>query len=289
MAGDPAPDAPAPAQKPVVIPFEFSRGHVMVPARVNGSQPFSFLLDTGYSLTMIHPEHAQTLELKRSGKITIVGIAGEEAADLLTGANFDLGGVTYTPSRVASLPSESQRRGRRRDGIFGSGFFKRFVVEIDSKNKTLTLHEPKSFQYTGSGEVIPLTFRKSTPIAEASISTPAGQTVKAKYEIDTGCTGGLCLGHDFVEANQLAPDASRGGARTGVGGSTRTRDGHLPQLKLGALNIDKPSTSFFQEGSPVDAGLAGHIGFEALRPFKIIFDYSRKQMILEPYPAKPAP
>jgi hypothetical protein len=31
----------------------------------------------------------------------------------------------------------------------------------------------------------------------------------------------------------------------------------------------------------VDRGLAGHIGLEALRQFKVIFDYSRRQMILE--------
>ncbi|HEY2952977.1 MAG TPA: aspartyl protease family protein, partial [Verrucomicrobiae bacterium] len=214
-------------QKPIVIPFEFSRGHIMLPARVNDSGPLSFMLDTGYALTMIHPAHAETLALKRVGHVTIVGIAGEEAADMLSGASFDLAGATYAPSRVASLPSEAARRGRRRDGILGNGFFKRFIVEVDPRAKTITLHEPKDFQYTGAGEVVPLTFRKSTPIVEASVNTPDGQTVLARFEIDTGCTGGLCLGRDFVQANHLDPDdgAARGGVRTGVGGSARTHDG----------------------------------------------------------------
>ena len=249
------------------------------------------MLDTGYSLTMIHPEHAENLALKRVGHVTIVGIAGEEAAELFTGASIDLAGVTYTPRRVASLPSEAARRGRRRDGILGNGFFNRFIVAVDPKAKTMTLHEPKEFQYSGPGEVIPLTFRKTTPIVEGSVQTPDGQAVMARFEIDTGCAGGLCLGHDFVEANKLEPDdgAARGGARTGVGGAARTRDGHVPQLKLGGLTIDRPDASFFQEGSPVDAGLAGHVGLGVLRQFKIIFDYSRQRMILEPYPAKTAP
>jgi hypothetical protein len=30
--------------------------------------------------------------------------------------------------------------------------------------------------------------------------------------------------------------------------------------------------------------LAGHIGMEILRQFRVIFDYTRKQMILERYP-----
>src|SRR5687767_7028113 len=42
---------PAPiasATNPVVLPFEIRRGHVMVPAKVNGSNSLSLLLDTGY-------------------------------------------------------------------------------------------------------------------------------------------------------------------------------------------------------------------------------------------------
>ena len=63
------------------------------------------------------------------------------------------------------------------------------------------------------------------------------------------------------------------------------RSGHLPQLQLGRLTIEKPEADFFLDGSPADAGLAGHIGMEILRRYRIIFDYSRRQMILESYPA----
>ena len=37
------------------------------------------------------------------------------------------------------------------------------------------------------------------------------------------------------------------------------------------------------------AGLAGHIGMGILRHYRITFDYSRRQMILEPYAAGAAP
>ncbi|MBK7997890.1 MAG: hypothetical protein IPK15_03955 [Verrucomicrobia bacterium] len=45
--------------------------------------------------------------------------------------------------------------------------------------------------------------------------------------------------------------------------------------------IEQPAASFFLEGSPVDAPLAGHIGWEVLKDFRVTFDYSRKRMILE--------
>jgi hypothetical protein len=46
--------------------------------------------------------------------------------------------------------------------------------------------------------------------------------------------------------------------------------------------VMKPQTDFFLNGSPAGPGLAGHIGFASLRQFKVIFDYSRQRMILEP-------
>ena len=272
-----------PAISPVVVPFEIRRGHIMVPARVNASNSVSLLLDTGYSMTMLQQEQAVALSLRRVGRITIVGIAGEEPANVFEGPTFDFAGATWKARRVAAFPADSQTGSRRRDGILGAGFFRRFVVEIDSRRKTLLLHEPDTYQYAGAGEILPLTFKSSTPIVDAVVRLPNHAAVKAQFEIDTGCDGSLCLGHPFVEAHQLASTNSLSqGARFGVGGGARTRSGHLTQLQLGKLTIDHPPANFFLEGSPVDAPLAGHIGLELLRDFKVIFDYARQRMILEP-------
>lgn len=242
----------------------------------------SFLLDTGYGTTMIGASLAESLKLRQRGQMTIVGIAGEEDANVFEGPRFDFNGANWTPRRVAAFPT-SEGRGRRRDGILGSGFFRRFVVEIDPQVRTLKLHEPASYQYQGSGEILPLTFQGSTPIVEATVDLPGAGRARAQFEIDTGCTGALCLGRHFVEAHQLAPtNAASDGNRFGVGGRTPTLSGHLPQLHLGKLAVKKPSAEFFLDGSPADPPLAGHIGWELLGEYKVTFDYSRKRMMLEP-------
>ena len=51
------------------------------------------------------------------------------------------------------------------------------------------------------------------------------------------------------------------------------------------MKIERPDTDFFLDGSPVDGEAAGHIGIGVLREFRMIFDYSRRRMILEPYEA----
>lgn len=272
------------AQTPLArISINTSRDRIMVPASVNGSNGLSFMLDTGFSMTMIHPDLPDPLKLRRVGEITVVGIAGEEKAPTYEGAVFDIGGLKYEPRRVGALTSDAGRR-RRRDGIIGSGLFRQYVVEIDFARQQLALHAPTNFIYAGKGEVIPLRFRRggTTPIINATINETNGAAIRGEFEIDTGCDSGICLGHDFIETNHLLDDSkTRAGGKFGVGGGATTRSGHLPQLQLGAVKIDKPDTDFFIEGSPVDRGLAGHIGFGVLKNFKVIFDYSRRQMILE--------
>ena len=273
----------APAASPLAtIPINTARDRVMVPLTLNGSNGLSFKLDTGFSMTMIHPELAASLNLRRAGEITIMGIAGEERAPTYEGTVIELGGAKYEPRRVAALALDGSRR--RRDGILGSGLFRQFVVEIDFGGKRLSLYARTNFSYSGQGEVIPFRFRRghTTPLVDATVLTTNNTPVRGEFEIDTGCDSGVCLGHEFVTANHLLNDSeTRGGGKFGVGGGVRTRSGYLPQLQLGNLKIEKAGADFFMESSPVDEGLAGHIGIGVFKRFKVIFDYSRERLILE--------
>lgn len=274
---------PAATRQPVTVPIDLRRGRVMVPTQVNGTNKVSLLLDTGYGMTMLHEDHVAAAGLKRSGRsITIVGIAGEQEANVYEGPEFGFEGLTWRPRRIGVFPKERTSRSRRQDGVLGSGFFRRFVVEIDPFRKQMTLHEPAAFSALREGEVLALSFKGSTPIVDAVVKLPGGNEVRAAFEIDTGCDGALCIGKHFVEAHGLATSGGADGGRAGVGGRTPVREGHLPQLRLGKLVMDRPAASFFLDGAPADAPLAGHIGWELLKEFRIVFDYSRKQMVLTP-------
>lgn len=282
---------PVPAQsntaaKPVEVPIEIVRGTLFVNGQINESKPLRFKVDTGFGITTIHPQVAEELGLERAGRMTIVGIAGDEEAATYNGAKFKFGDATYSPRRVAALPSEARRRGNRRDGILGAGFFRRFVVEIDSAAKVMRLYEPRDFAYSGAGEIIPLEFKADTPIIDAAIVPKDTEAISGKFEIDTGCDDFICLGHDFVSANHLdaKTDSPKQGARSGVGGAADIHRTHFAKLQMGKQTVNEPSANLFLEGSPAGRGQAGHIGWPALDRFKVIFDYSRKRMILEPRP-----
>src|ERR1043165_112296 len=139
----------------VELPIKLRGGDLLVETRINGSEPLLFKLDTGFGITTVHPNRVESLHLEQVGHMTIIGIAGEEQADTYAKAVFDFNGATYTPRRIASLPSDARRRWRKRDGILGEGFFRRFVVEIDVAKQRLRLFEPKTLNITASAKSFP--------------------------------------------------------------------------------------------------------------------------------------
>lgn len=276
-----ADDAVVSAKPLATVPYEIRRGQAVLPATVNGTNKLWMMLDTGFGITMLKPKVIESLGLQKAGSVTIEGIAGEERAATYQSPAFDFGGAVYTTRRVAALDSEDNRR--TRDGILSSSFFRRFVIELEPKEKRASLWAPTNYTYQGKGEILKLSFRSTTPIIEAAMTTPKGEKVMAKLELDSGCSGALCLGKDFVEQHGLTGAApGETSRRQGIGGGARTQTGSVKRLHLGALSRDNVEADFFLDGSPADEGHAGHLGFGVLRHYKVIFDYARNRLILEP-------
>jgi predicted metalloprotease with PDZ domain len=70
----------------------------------------------------------------------------------------------------------------------------------------------------------------------------------------------------------------------GLGGDTTTVIGRLDSLKLGRFILERPIVDFAKDrnGALARTDIDGIIGGEVFRRFKVIFDYSRMQIILEP-------
>lgn len=68
----------------------------------------------------------------------------------------------------------------------------------------------------------------------------------------------------------------------GLGGYAKEKSwiGTLEALQLGEFKVPAPTTEFRLSDPTTDAD--GFIGGAVLRRFKLIFDYSRRRMMLEP-------
>jgi len=294
----------------LAIPFELDDNHIYVRVSVNGSQPLSFILDTGASHNILSLRNAKSLGmgLQLVGKVD--GGIGSEPPDvyLITDAvSYSLPGVALSgQSLVAISLDETQeclnkaaeegkdqdipsgqraKAGTKRivDGILGKDFFSSFVVEIDYASRLINLYDPHSYKYTGRGKSFPLEMDPQHIFVRAQVKAQGRLPVTARLVVDTGSGTALSLMKQFAEAHKLLPPDEKltPGAHCGMGGSAKevTLVGTLEALQLGGFKLSNPLTVFYQERVAQGDGLLGN---QALQHFKAIFDYSRSQMILEP-------
>ncbi|HEV2834508.1 MAG TPA: retropepsin-like aspartic protease [Pyrinomonadaceae bacterium] len=262
---------------------------IFVQARLNNSQPLWFVLDTGASVTVIDARRARALGLKSAGNVAASAPGGHTAVQFTKGVNFTLPGVRLTNQTVVSVPFRKEFSEVRRNlaGILGYDFISRFVMEIDYLNQTLTLYDAKTYQYQGPGKRVPISI-DGTPFVRAEVKTNGHDPVAGRFEIDTGYDGAITLYQPFVKAHpELTPPAqSQHDKRQGVGQTSDSVKAPVELFRLGEFSFPDVAANFTvgEEGVGGSQQVAGLIGNELLSKFKVIFDYSRQEMVLEPNP-----
>ena len=280
----------------VRLPFEHYYGLIFLSVRVNGSEPMSFVFDTGASLTFINDRSVDRLGLKLRGQRRIAGRdGGEGAIDLafVKGVAIDLGDVRFAPDQVGvtSLASAEKFLGHPMDGILGGDFIRRYVVEIDYAGKALTLYEPKTYHAGHGGanaETLALKMIGLLPCVSARLKLPGREALDVLFGIDTGAAaaGGLSLNSPFVTRHKLIESMPKVFPRfsAGLSGESRGVAGRAESLTLGRTAVLNPIVGFSQatKGAGSWTEPSGFIGSEIWRRFRVTLDYSRKQMRLEP-------
>lgn len=275
------------------LPFEEDDGHIFFQARINGSQPLWFALDTGAIQSVIDEGHAQKLGLRIAGHQTVGGAGGYEEAAIVKGVTIawpqaELRNLTVWVLPLATL---AVINGREMAGIIGYELFSRFVVDVDYAARFIALYEPEDYEYRGPGESIPISFQENEIYVRAAVSLPGRKPIEGQFVIDTGGNHSLTLAKGFVDEHRLLDSIARtiparGG---GVGGEITLALGCVDSIRLGRFSIGKPIAALVKVGEIAAPGKAGNLGGRFLRRFRVIFDYSRQRMILEPnaYFAKP--
>lgn len=283
---------PAAPASEVSIPFELVNRHIILKVRVNNSRPLSFVLDTGDKYAIIDMERARELGLKLQGQVMMGGAGAERpTAAFVKDSTFTiLGFEGFSQPVTLALPIRNlaPRLGQDFDGIIGSEFIKQFVLELDYQARLITLHDKEKFTYSGTGESIPIRLNSAGhPILEAEVTPMGSEPVKGKFVLDIGSGAALALYSPFVsERHLLGPGLKTikalGGA--GAGGETTGQLGRVAELKIGRFRISNPITLFSQDkaGAFASSALLGNIGAQVMSKFRILLDYNRNRIILEP-------
>lgn len=276
----------------VVIPFELVNRHIFVKVSINNSAPLSFILDTGDKFAIVNLARAKKLGLKLQGEINVGGAgAATLKGSIVRDASLTVLGLEgRTEPVVLTIPLDNlaSKLGHDADGIIGSDFMKKFVVEIDYPARVLKLHDKEKFSYSGTGESIPLGLNSSGhAIVPAEVSVGGREPIKGSFIVDIGSGGALVLHSPAARAEHL-PDPTQKTIRvfgaSGAGGKVTGRVGRVVALTIGKFRVDDPVTLFSSDehGAFASAAEQGNIGQQILSKFRIFLDYGHSRIILEP-------
>jgi len=124
---------------PIRTSYRVIGNSILVQVSINGSGPFDIILDTGASLTVIHPGIIEQLRIPlESDTIPIIGVGGTAKAGVAVLREISLSNARVEDLRVAahSLPALEMEQVI---GLLGQDFLNHFVVNLNATTKTLTL------------------------------------------------------------------------------------------------------------------------------------------------------
>jgi len=272
------------------IPFDTANRHIAFKGRINDQEGMWLVLDTGAGGSVLDAGRAESLGLEAVGEQHSLGSGGAEDGSTVHGVDVGLPGFTLLDQTMGTLrlSALAAQAGRALDGILGRPLFERCVVEVDYARKCASLFDAGDYTYIGTGASVPITFKEGLPYVKARVVLPDGRSISGKFVIDSGASTSLILSPGAIEREGV--EASLGKTMTvqshGVGGATQVRLARVAKLQLGGFTLDQPVAALQPAGpGHISAdGTIGNIGGGILSRFKVIFDYQRRRMILEPGP-----
>ena len=274
------------------VHFKFYFNEILFSASINHSRPLWFILDTGASDLIINEKTVAELDLPL-GDIVDQGFTGigeervyetcikEVDLKINDAENHFVEGVF-----AGKLDLIETVMGHRIDGVVGRHLFKKFVIELDYQNKIFNMYNPNNYQFKDNGKQIPI-FVQDVPYAKATVILPNNQSIEGTFMIDNGSSGEISFTTQFCLEHNLPGQMKNSvpSIQTGGGGNSGNKVGRINALIFGGYKIESPIAAISKDskGGMGRKDIAGLIGSGILKHFKVIFDYERNRMILNPY------
>ena len=260
--------------------------YIYLPCRVNGVET-ELLLDSGAGITVLDKSFADQIEIKGEGALTARGTAKTQQASLAKGVNIELGAMKLKDLTVAiiDLSELVKRFNRPMPVILGKELFNSTVVEIDYPGRRVRFHDAAAFAYQENGHSLEM---HPTENGKRLIEMSVEGRAPALFQIDTG--SGACL--DIFDAYTQEQKLLEGRERVstaymgGVGGQAVEQIATLKSLDFAGYRLKNVPTGFAPPGPGAfgTTAYAGNLGAGVFTRFKVIFDFTRNRLHVEPGP-----
>lgn len=285
-----------PRTQRAVVPMQLQRNLLIVSAHLNGQGPFNFLLDTGVGISLLTDPTLRTQLGLRLGQRFRVAGAGEDQpleAFQTDSVHVALGnGEAVAPHLTFLLLSSdvlnlSGYVGMPIHGILGYDVFRSFVVRVNPIESRLVLVAPAAFRapwgrrWTTMG--IDLEGRKAYLRTETVVHDSLRLPVK--LVLDTGAGHALSLETTSDPRLTLPPRRIRAQLGRGLNGLINGYLGRVTALQMGRYQLKYLVTSFpdaADVSQRAESFRNGNVGFELLKRFDTIIDYTHNRLWLRP-------
>ena len=275
------------------VPIEIYGHRAYARVELEGAGSSWWILDTGASGCVLDARLARsaripTQDAGRSGGVGTASVARGRAPTLAA----RLGARRVCAEGASVLPIDSVLSpftGRREPGIVGHTLFRDHVVELDATARRLRLFDGAGYAYRGGGIIVPIEIEGTAPFVRATLTLDDGTELAARLLVDLGAKAPLLLAEPFVERHGLRAKFDRRVRSTlgaGVGGESRYDFVRLRALRFGPIEERGIVAGLSAEGTIGSAWFDGLLGFDVLAAGRVIFDYPRRRLIIEP-PATP--
>ena len=227
------------------VPMRVLANAPYIDARINDQGPFTFGLDTGSMNSPLARELAETMGFDSRPTVR----TGQPTV-------FTVGSSTTLLTVKASFTSFANLwalPGTRIYGDIGQNALKDFVVEFDYAGGIFTVYDPTRFEYHGGGTVISAPLVSAHDLARHVVAT---MPVPRSAPLADGVNG---IVFDTVTAR-------------------------IDAIRIGPYDLKRPLVALSRDtqGTFAMAEVGVNLGGNILRRFKVIVDYPRQRVILEP-------
>jgi predicted aspartyl protease len=282
--------------KSATVPFQLQNSRPFIQVRINGSEPLSFVIDTGASITVLSERTANRLNVRpmaRGGRARAVGGGGTFPIVYGLVNNLDISGVKLynVPIYIRGFHVPDSKEDSHRllaDGFLGLSVLTNFRLTLDYARRELLLENPAVpiVQEELSSEVSVVSFR-TTNGGLVSAEVRLGGDDTFNFLVDSGASTTV-LSETVVEKmnwqDKLLPDL-----RVRVLGAAGVIEEVellvVPSLTVHDLeqrNVRTPVLDMNAVNETAGFLQSGILGGSFLKHFRITFDFQRFRVLLSP-------
>jgi hypothetical protein len=250
---------------------------VIVPVRINGQGPYSFILDTGSSVTVVKPELVSRLQGKEIGHSPFLVAVKTHKASWYQFESIGPDGAEIGPAEVIGF-SLDNHKDLNVDGILGQDILHRYNYLLDYKKKVIVIDEDNSLAASLSSATLPLIETKDRLVVTV---TPKSDKEKTSlFILDSGANCLVVFKPDYEDYGLDVMLRVGTEIQTAAGGSL-VRTGVVRSFRIGSKEVHDVVVVFVPV-TPYTASLPELGTFPLMWFDSVYFNHTRKFVAFEP-------